>query len=142
MITAALAISVIIFSEVFQPLPLDETVDLDPEVFLDDTVSVMIEVSDLAFTLESVTRRISILGWASERYDLEVGEVLRGDLQEDMVSFFVFPEGMHSLQFSLMTEGSGVVVFAFSDSTHSTMEGFHTAQGDRVVDHIYIRLSD
>ncbi|MCD4702375.1 MAG: hypothetical protein K8S24_11015 [Candidatus Aegiribacteria sp.] len=40
--TAALAISVIIFSEVFQPLPLDEAVDLDPEVFLDDTVSVKI----------------------------------------------------------------------------------------------------
>ncbi|MCD4706375.1 MAG: hypothetical protein K8S62_01400 [Candidatus Sabulitectum sp.] len=113
---------------------------LDPEVFLDDTISMMIEASDLAFTLESVTRCISILGWASERYDLEVGEVLKGDLQEDMVSFFVFPESMYSRQLSFMTEGSGVVVFAFADSTHSCMEGFSIAEGDRAVSQIYIRL--
>lgn len=110
-------------------LPLDETVELNPEVELCDETTGLFEVSELVFTLESVTRRTSILGWASERYDLEVGKVLKGDLEEEIVYLYVFPEGFYSMQFVPLTEGSSVTVFASMDSTHSSMEGFNTNEG-------------
>jgi len=67
----------LLYSQSLEPLPLDFTIEFNPEVEMNDSLEALLEESDLAFTLESVTRRISILGWASERYDLDVGEVLK-----------------------------------------------------------------
>ncbi len=130
--TALLVASALLYYTLL-PLPLDETVELNSEVELCDETAGLFEVSELVFTLESVTRRISILGWSSERYDLEIGTVLKGNLDEETVSLYVFPELVYSSQFASLTEGSGVTVFASLDSTQSFMEGFRTDEGDWAV---------
>ncbi len=115
--------------QLFESLPLDVIFELNPEVELCDEIAGLFEVSELVFTLESVTRCISILGWSSERYDLEVGKVLKGYLEEEIVNLYVFPDGFYSMQFAPLTEGSGVTVFASLESTHRALEGFNTNEG-------------
>jgi hypothetical protein len=130
MLSTMFAAVLLLFFEIPDLLPLDETLELKPDVEMSDSLAVLLEGSDLAFTLESVTRRLSILGWASERYDLDVGEVLKGDIHEETVSFYVYPEGSYSFQFADLIEGMEVVIFASSDSSNDTMEGFRTVDGD------------
>ncbi len=138
MFTSVMITSTLLLSQLFEPLPLEEILDLNPQVMIDETISEMVEASDLVFTLDSITRHISILGWASERYDLDVGEILKGDLEEEVVNLYVFPEALHSEHLSFLLEGSSVIIFAVSDSTHSHMEGFRTSEGDWAVVQIQI----
>jgi|GEM_PF-6090627 len=69
--------------QLVEPHQFGETIELDPQITLNDSIAPLIAVSDLVFSVKSVTRRISILGWSSERYDLEIGEVLLGCTEED-----------------------------------------------------------
>jgi hypothetical protein len=62
-----------------------------------------------------------------------VGEVLAGELQEDTVSLYVFPDCIMSAQFASLTEGSGLLVLATDDSAHASMEGFRTSDRDWAV---------
>jgi len=137
MFVTILAGALALYFQIFDPLPLDMTLELNPEVEMSDSLEMLLEASDLAFTLESVTRHVSILGWASERYDLEVGEVLKSDLLEETVNLYVYPEGLYSSQFTALIEGNGVVICAVADSTHERMEGFRTDDGDWAVNQIY-----
>ena len=130
MTLVCLCASALLVGQVLPPLPLEETVRLNPRVVLDDTTAILVGASDLAFTAKSVTRGLSILGWSSERYDIEVGEVLMGSIEDDMVSAYVFPQCLYSHQFSMLDEGSGLIVLAMADSTHEHMEGFRTSEGD------------
>lgn len=127
---ACILVPALLLSQILLPLPLDETIKLDPQPVLDDTTSMLVSMSDLAFTAESVTRRVSILGWASERYDIEVGEVLSGSMDMDMVSAYVYPEGLYSHQFAIIADGCGLLVLAMPDNAHDVMEGFSTSEGD------------
>lgn len=128
MIPAVLTIALCLFSGEGL-LPLNETVFLRSEVDMDEDVLSILESSELVFSVRSVTRNLSILGWSSEKYCLEVGKILKGDLELEIVSMFTFPRGMYSMQFSTLQEGDGMLVFAFPDSSNSSMEGFNTAEG-------------
>ena len=109
-------------------LPLNETVLLNTEVVIGDDILNLYKASDLVFSVRSVTRQLSILGWASERYDLEVGNVFKGHLDLESVSLFTFPCGMYSSQLSSLKEGQGLIVFAVPDTANTSMEGFNTAE--------------
>jgi len=118
-------------------LPLNEALLLNDEVpNLDDLYS-SYEGCELVFSVRSVTRRVSILGWASERYDLEVGNVLMGNLDHGTVFLYTFPNGMLSGQITSIKEGQGLIVFAVPDSANDYMEGFNTAEGSWVT-YLYI----
>lgn len=110
-------------------LPLDETVTLNPEIMLGDEVAELFEVSEFVFTVRSVTRRVSMLGWISERYDIEIGHEFKGDLPEDTVFMYTFPCGMYSNEFSSLTDGDGLVVFASILSSPGIMEGIRSTEG-------------
>ncbi len=110
-------------------LPLDETVNLNPDIILGDEVAELFEVSEFVFTVRSVTRRLSMLGWISERYDIEIGHELKGDLPENTVFMYTFPCGMYSNQLSSLTEGEGLVVFASILSSPGSMEGLRSSLG-------------
>jgi len=129
-ITVVLVVSILLICPAPGLLPLDETVELDPELKLSDNTAGLFEVSELVFTLESVTRRISILGWASERYELGIGRVLKGTLDEETANMYVFPYGFYSTQFASLTDGCGAIVFASPDSTGRCMEGLRTYDGN------------
>jgi len=109
-------------------LPLNETVLLNTEVVIGDDILNLYKASDLVFSVRSVTRQLSILGWASERYDLEVGDVFKGHLDPESVSLFTFPCGMYSSQLSSLQEGRGLIIFAVPDTANTSMEGFNTAE--------------
>ncbi len=111
-------------------LPLNQTVQLNPDILLNDDVSDLLDASDLVFTVKSVTRGISILGWSSEKYELEIGQELKGDLPEETVAIYAFPCGMYSRQFSSLSEGgSGLIVFATRSDSSSSMEGLRSYKG-------------
>lgn len=111
-----------------ESLPLNKLISLSSETEIGEDFRCLYESSELVFSVRSVTRRVSILGWASERYDLEVDSVLKGDLEEETVSLFTFPGGLLTSRLSTLHEGCGLVVFAFPDSTDSYMEGFYAAE--------------
>lgn len=123
------------FLVVSQPdlLPLDQTVALDPNVVLGDEVAELFELSELVFTVTSVTRRLSMLGWISERYDIVIGHELKGDLPEDTVYMYTFPCGMYSNQLSSLNEGEGLVVYASMPSSPGGMEGLRSTLGTWMV---------
>ncbi len=123
-------------------LPLNKVLELNGTVQVDELIESMIEDYPLVFTVESVTRELSILGWASERYDIEVGEVLKGTLNMETVFVYVFPVGLHSRDFSALTPGSGVVVSAYRDSEGTAMEGFSTMEDDWVIATVYVVNSE
>lgn len=111
-------------------LPLNQTVLLNPDILLNDEVLDLFEASDLVFSVKSVTRRISILGWSSEKYDLEIGEELKGNLPEETAYMYTFPCGMYSRQFASLSEGGGsLVVFATRPDSSSSMEGLYSFKG-------------
>lgn len=123
-------------------LPLNQVLEMNTAVEIDELIENMIDDYPLVFTVKSVTRKLSILGWASERYDLEVGEVLKGTLNMETVFVYVFPVGLHSGQLSAMSPGSGVVVCAFRDSDGTAMEGFNTMEDDWVIGTVYVVNSE
>jgi len=53
------------------------------------------------------------------------------------VSFYVYPEGFYSSQFTALAECTGMVIFAVKDSTNERMEGFRTVDGDWIVNNIF-----
>jgi hypothetical protein len=120
-----------VFLVVSEPdlLPLDETVTLDPDIILCDEAAEWFEMFDIVFTVKSVTRRVSMLGWISERYDIEIGHELKGDLPENTVFMYTFPCGMYSNQLSSLTEGEGLVVYASILSSPGSMEGLRSSLG-------------
>lgn len=122
--------------------PLNKVIELNGTVQVDEFIENMVEDYPLVFTVESVTRKLSMLGWASERYDLEVGEVLKGTLNMETVFVYLFPVGLHSRDFSSLTPGSGVVVCAYRDSEGTVMEGFSTMEDDWVIAAVYVVNSE
>ena len=114
-------------------LPMDEPVCLYPRLAGSDSVLRQLESPELVFTVESITRRISILGWASERYDLVVGEILSGELEEDTLVLYVYPECLLSARLDSLEEGDCLVVLAEEDSTHRHSEGFRVSDRDMAV---------
>lgn len=110
-------------------LPLDEAITLDPDIVPGDEVAELFQVSEFVFTVSSVTRRVSRLGWISERYDIEIGNELKGDLPENTVFMYTFPCGMYSREFSSLSEGEGLIVFASIQSASGSMEGIRSSLG-------------
>ncbi len=127
MIFAILITAVIDISGV-ELLPLNEAVLLSNEVIIDEDIIALYEASELVFSVGSVTRKLSILGWASETYNLEVQDVFKGNLDLEMVSLFVSSHGLYSNQFSSLQEGQGLIVLASPDTTGTCRERFNTAQ--------------
>ena len=126
-----LFLALTVFLVILEPdlLPLGETVELDPDIIPGDEVAELFEASELVFTVKSVTRQMSILGWASERYDIEIGSELKGNLPEETVFMYTFPCGLYSSQFSSLTEGDELIIYASIQSSPGTMEGLRSTLG-------------
>ena len=93
-------------------LPLNETVLLNSDTTIGEESVSLFEACELVFSVRSVTRQVSITGWASEMYCLEVDSVFKGDLDLETVSLITFPYGINSSQLSSLQAGQGIIIFA------------------------------
>lgn len=114
-------------------LPLNEPLSLYPRLAGVDSMIANLQSPELAFTVESVTRRISILGWASERYDLSVGQVLAGELEEDTLILYVYPDCILSSRIGSLSRKDCLIVVAEEDTAHEHTEGFRASGRDMAV---------